>query len=112
MKYEANQGDIILMNFDPQSGHEQKGKRPALVISNHSFSKYTNLGIVCPITSTIRNFPLHVKLDERTTTQGEILCELMKSLDLQARGARYLESLPEDLLKEVLDRVRMCIQED
>jgi len=108
--YEAHQGDIIWMNFDPQSGHKQKGTRPALVVSNHSFSRYTGLGIVCPITSTKRGYPMHVELDERTKTQGVILCEQVKSLDLRARQARYLESLPEDLLKEVLDRIALSLQ--
>lgn len=108
--YEAHQGDIILLNFDPQSGHEQKGTQPALVVSNHSFTRYTRLGIVCPITSTRRGFPLHVVLDARTRTQGEILCEQVKSLDLAARQARLLETLPEDLLRDVLDRIGLSLQ--
>ncbi len=108
--YEPHQGDIILLDFSPQSGHEQMGVRPALVVSNHSFSRYTRLGIVCPITSTKRGFPLHVELDERTKTQGVILCEQVKSLDLNARNARWLETLPDDLLKDVLDRIGLSLQ--
>lgn len=86
------------MDFDPQSGHEQKSTRPALVVSNHSFSRYTGMGIVCPITSTKRAYPMHVELDNRTRTQGVILCEQVKNLDLEARHARYEESLPEDFI--------------
>ena len=107
--YSPKQGDIILMNFSPQAGHEQGGRRPALVISNASFRHYTRLGIVCPITTKIKDYPMHVKLDERTRTTGEILCEHVKSLDLAARDAAYVEALPEDLLQEVLDRVRLSI---
>ena len=84
--YIPEQGDIIMMNFSPQAGHEQGGRRPALVISNASFYRYTHLGIVCPITTKIKDYPMHVRLDERTKTTGEILCEHVKSLDLGARG--------------------------
>ncbi len=107
--YIPKQGDIIMMNFNPQAGHEQGGRRPALVISNASFHRYTRLGIVCPITTKIKDYPMHVKLDERTKTTGEILCEHVKSLDLGARGAAYVETLPDDLLQEVLERVRLSI---
>lgn len=109
-QYLPEQGDIVRMNFNPQTGHEQAGFRPALIVSNSKFHRYTQLAIVCPITTQIKNYPLHVKLDDRTKTTGEILCEQVKSLDYQARGAAYVETLPEDLLQEVLDRVRMSIE--
>ena len=108
--YMPKQGDIVMMNFNPQAGHEQSGRRPALVISNASFHRYTHMAMVCPITTKIKDYPLHVKLDERTKTTGEILCEQVKSLDFQARGAAYLESLPDDLLQDVLDRIRLSIE--
>lgn len=108
--YHPNQGDIVMMNFNPQAGHEQGGRRPALIVSNASFHRYTRMAIVCPITSQIKDYPMHVKLDGRTKTTGEILCEHVKSLDYQARGASYVESLPDDLLQDVLDRVRMSIE--
>ena len=107
--YIPEQGDIIMMNFSPQASHEQGGRRPALVISNASFYRYTHLRIVCPITTKIKDYPMHVRLDERTKTTGEILCEHVKSLDLGARGAAYVEALPDDLLQEVLERVRLSI---
>ena len=108
--YRPAQGDIVTLNFTPQAGHEQAGRRPALVVSNSSFHRYTGLAIFCPITNQIKNYPLHVKLDERTRTTGEILCEQVKSLDFRARGASFVEALPEDLLTEVLDRIGMSIQ--
>lgn len=110
MTYKPNQGDIVMMNFTPQAGHEQGGRRPALVISNASFHRYTRMAIVCPITTKIKDYPMHVKLDERTKTTGEILCEHVKSLDLEARGASYVETLPVDLQEEVLERVRLSIE--
>ena len=108
--YHPAQGDIVMLTFNPQAGHEQAGRRPALVISNRSFHRYTGLAIFCPITNQIKNYPLHVKLDERTKTTGEILCEHVKSLDYNARNIAFVETLPEDLLAEVLDRIRMSIE--
>ena len=105
MPYKPKQGDIITIGFDPQAGHEQKGRRPALVVSNDLFNIKTGLAIVCPITNTNRGFPLHVLLDDRTTTSGVIMCEQIKSLDIIARKASFKEKLPEDILNEVIDIV-------
>jgi mRNA interferase MazF len=101
----VKQGDIIKLDFDPQAGHEQAGYRPAVVISNDFFNLKTNLAILCPITNTKRPFPLHVELDGRTKTTGVILCEQLKSLDLNARTFRFVEKLPGDLLDEVIATV-------
>lgn len=60
-RHVPKQGDFVILSFDPQSGHEQKGRRPALVISNTLFNKHTGLVMVCPITSTFRNFPFHIE---------------------------------------------------
>ena len=101
----VKQGTIIKVNFNPQAGHEQAGYRPAIVISNDIFNQKTNLTIVCPITNTNNQFPLHVPLDERTKTTGVILCEHIKSLDLNNRTYQIVEELPEDILKKVINIV-------
>lgn len=100
------QGSIVLVDFDPSLGNEQKGKRPALVISKSSFQEFTNgLLIALPITSKdSKGFPLHVALDKRTKTQGEIMIEQPKTLDSKIRKITMLESLPEDILKSVLKK--------
>ncbi len=103
MAYIPEQGDIIFLEFDPQAGHEQKGRRPAFVVSNNTFNQFTKIAIVCPITNTNRRFPLHVPLDERTKTTGVIMCEQAKSLDIAARNASFLEKAPKDILEEVVD---------
>ena len=95
------QGDIIMLDFQPQAGREQSGRRPAIIVSNDFFNGLSNIAIVCPITSTTSNFPLNVLLDEKTTTQGSILCQHVKSLDLKIRNATYIEKLSEKLFKEV-----------
>ncbi len=103
MTYIPDHGDLVYLEFDPQAGHEQMGKRPALVVSNKTFNQFTKLTMVCPITNTQRNYPLHVTLDSRTKTTGVIMCEQVKSLDLNARNATFFERIPDDILAEVLD---------
>lgn len=97
------QGDIVLLNFNPQAGHEQQGTRPALVASNPVFHQLTKLAIVCPITSVDRGFPLHVRLDSRTKTRGVVMCEQAKSLDVNARGVVFVERAPREVADEVSD---------
>ena len=102
----VKQGQIIRINFNPQSGHEQRGTRPALVVSNDFFNEKTNMTIVCPITNTDNKFPLHVPLDARTTTTGVVLCEHIRSMDIHARGYTVIEEIPADLLEKVLEIVQ------
>ena len=102
-------GDIIVIDFDPQSGHEIKKHRPALVLSNDAFNRLTGLAMVCPITSTHRDFPLHVTLDDRTRTHGDILCEQLKSLDYQTRHWRFAETVPDDIFDAALDIVNAIL---
>lgn len=94
--------DIIILNFNPQSGIEIQKQRPSLVVSNSSFNKKTGLVMVCPITSTHRDFPLHVTLDQRTKTHGDILCEQLKSLDYCARNWKFVEIVPDDLFEKAI----------
>jgi len=99
------QGDIILLDFDPQAGHEQKGRRPAIVVSNNVFNQFTRAAIVCPITNTNRGLPIHIMLDARTRTTGVIMCEQVKALDLSKRNAKFLEKAPQDIIDELVDMV-------
>jgi mRNA interferase MazF len=110
MPYIPNQGDIVYLDFDPQAGHEQRGRRPALVISNLTFNNLTKLALVCPITSTNRNFPLHVPLNSKTKTTGFIMCEQVKALDINFRNAEFYERIPSDLMYEVFDIVYGVIE--
>ena len=96
------QGDIVYLDFDPQSGHEQKSRRPALVISNN---RDISLTMVCPITHTDRGHPFHLRLDERTRTDGVILCDQARMLDLNSRHASFVERAPEDISAEAVDMV-------
>ena len=103
--YVPKQGDIVILNFDPQTGHEQKGRRPGLIVSNEQFHKRTKMAMVCPITNTVSKFPTHIALDDRTDMAGEIMCEQVKCLDVVARHVSYKESVPDDILDEAIDLI-------
>lgn len=107
MSYKPQQGDIIYLDLSPQAGHEQAGRRPALVVSKDSFFNFTRIALVCAITNTDNGFPLHIPLDGRTQTAGFIECEQCKSLDITARNASYQEPLPADILSAVIDRIKL-----
>jgi mRNA interferase MazF len=106
----VKQGDVIWLDFDPQAGHEQKGRRPALVVSNETFNNFSSLPIVCPITNRNKDYPFHIKLDERTKTTGVILCDQVRTLDINIRNHVYIEKLPDDILLEVIDIINGFIE--
>ena len=106
------QGDIIKTNFNPQAGHEQAGSRPALVVSCKLYNNAVNLVILCPITNTQRSFPFHIPLDERTATTGVVMCEQAKATDIDERGYLFVEPIPKDLLRRVLNIVRQELDFD
>lgn len=99
------QGDIIYLDFNPQAGHEQRGRRPAMVVSNETYNRFTKAAIVCPITNTNRGIPLHVALDSRTQTTGVVMCDQVKALDIVQRGAELIESAPEEIVQRVVEIV-------
>jgi mRNA interferase MazF len=107
--YVPEQGDIITVTFDPQSGHEQKGRRPALVVSKDIFNRGTGLSIVCPLTNTTRNFPFHVPIPENSSLSGFVMVEQVKSIDFRSRKASLIEKASQDLLAEVLSILDACI---
>ncbi|MBZ0254429.1 type II toxin-antitoxin system PemK/MazF family toxin [bacterium] len=109
MEYIPKRGDLITLNFDPQSGHEQRGRRPALVISKDMFNHKTGLCIVCPITSTDRNFPFHVSLPDGLPSTGFVMVEQVKSIDFRSRKVKGIGRITPNLLDEVLSLLDACI---
>ncbi len=93
------------MNFDPQAGLEQKGRRPALVVSNNYYNRHCKVAIVCPITNTDKSHAFHIRLDATTKTTGVVLCDQVRTLDLNARKAEFIETAPETILEEVVDQI-------
>jgi mRNA interferase MazF len=107
--YIPRQGDIIAITFDPQSGHEQKGRRPALVVSKDLFNESTGMAIVCPVTNTKRGFPFHVPIPEGSSLTGFIMVEQVKSIDFRSRRAKRIERGSDELLGNVLSILDACI---
>lgn len=106
-----NQGDIIWINFNPVKGHEQGGRRPALVISNNKFNRMCG-GIVklIPITSSTHEFPLDVELPEDLEIQGKLKIEHQTSLDVKSRGYEYACKVSEDFLDTIIQIVSITIE--
>lgn len=107
-KFFPNRGDIVWLNFTPQAGHEQLGRRPALVLSPKEYNSKTNLAIFCPITSKIKGYPFEV-LFEGKKIQGAILSDQIKSLDWDIRDAEFIESVDKSILKEVEENIKILI---
>jgi len=112
MRYVPEKGDFVALSFDPQSGHEQKGRRPALVISNRLFNEHTGLAIVCPVTNTYRKIPFHVAVPQDGSLTGYIMVEQVKSVDYQSRRITFIEKATEQTLSEALSILDACIYQD
>lgn len=110
--YCPRKGDFIVVNFNPQSGHEQKGRRPALVVSNRLFNKATGMTMVCPITNTNRKIPFHVSIANKSSLTGFIMVEQMKSIDYKARKVKFIEKAESVILYDVLSILDACIFQD
>ncbi len=108
-RYVPAKGDVVAVSLDPQAGHEQKGRRPALVVSNDLFNRRTGLAIVCPITGTRRNFPFHVTLPPENSVTGFVMVEQVKSIDFRARRVKFIEKVLTPTLNEVLSILDACV---
>ena len=108
-EYVPRKGDLIALTFDPQSGHEQRGRRPALVVSNDLFNKHTGLCIACPITSTRHDYPFHVSIPEGQDVTGFVMVEQVKSMDFRSRKARRIGKAPAQVLEEALSILDACL---
>ena len=107
--YIPEKGDFVVLSFGPQSGHEQKGRRSALVVSNTLFNRHTGLAIVCPITNSFRNIPFHPAIPNESSLTGYIMVEQVKSVDYASRRAKFVEKAPGSMLDEVLGILDACL---
>ena len=109
VKYIPEQGDIVALSFDPQSGHEQKGRRPALIVSNKVFNQHLGLAFACPITNTKRDFPFHIEVISENIT-GFIMTEQLKSIDYNTRNIKFIEKANQKTINQVLGIVESILQ--
>ena len=110
-KYIPKQGDIVFLDFNPTKGHEQAGKRPAVVISTNVFNQNTKMIIVCPITSSNKEFPTHYKLEDTKNVSGSVLCEHIRSIDYEARDLKFVEKLSNNDFISIITLLNACIEE-
>ena len=106
--YIPKRGDVVWTDFDPASGHEQMGKRPALVLSTAPFNKRIMLSMVAPITSRVRGHGFEVPLAGKKVA-GVVLCQQVKMIDFTARGIRFVEKAPDEVISEALAKVRAIV---
>jgi mRNA interferase MazF len=104
-KYFPNRGDAVWLNFSPKAGHEQSGRRPAVVVSPGSYNKKVGLGLFCPITSQTKGYPFEVRIPAGMNVSGVVLSDQIKSLDWEVRDAQFICKLPVSTMSEVLKKL-------
>jgi mRNA interferase MazF len=110
--YVPAQGDLVWFDFDPQAGHEQGGRRPAVVLSPKAYNQLIGLALVCPVTSREKGYPFEVKLPTGLPIAGVILADHVKSQDWRARRAEHIGKLDEATLTAVLQRSGSLLQRE
>ena len=106
------QGDMIWMDFNPQAGHEQAGRRPALVVSNSAYNATGALVMVCPITNTKTRQAIRPTLPDTLSVTGCVLCDHARFVDLSARNAKFTEKAPPELVRDVLRIIAILVSPD
>lgn len=107
-----DRADIIYMDFSPQTGTEQAGRRPAIVLSPEKFNRVTGYASVCPISRTEREWGFHIDLPDELDTKGVVIADQVKNLDWQTRKANIVEQAPSDFVNEVVQVIHTYIYED
>jgi mRNA interferase MazF len=104
-----DQGDVVWLNHDPQAGHEQVGHRPALVLSPKAYNAATGLMLCCPVTSQVKDYPFEVELVGVKGLKGVVLSDQLRSLDWEARGAERAGRAADDVVADVLAKLKVLL---
>ena len=107
--YTPERGDIVWINLSPQAGHEQSGRRPALIISPVSYNRKAGLAILCPVTSQVKGYPFEVTIASNDKINGVILADQVKSLDWKIRKANFIYHVSNSTVQEVLKKLNTLI---
>lgn len=108
--YLPQKEDLVWIDFDPSAGREIQKRRLALVVSKEDFQRTTCFAVVCPITSTMKDFPTRVTLPEGMEVQGQVIVSQLKSLDYQARSMAFIEKMPEDRMRVIEQLIRFMFE--
>jgi mRNA interferase MazF len=109
LPFVPDRGDAVWLEFDPQAGHEQAGKRPAVVLSPASYNGKTSLALFCPITSRSKGYPFECALPSNLPVTGVVLADQLRSLDWRVRRAAYICKLPSDVTEEITAKLLALI---
>ncbi len=109
MSYIPERGDAVWIDFNPQAGHEQAGRRPALVLSPSSYNKKVSLAIFCPITNQVKGYPFEVAIPKGEKVSGVILSDQVKSLDWQKRNVDLIARLPDETVSKVIRKLKTLL---
>jgi mRNA interferase MazF len=109
MAYTPERGDVVWISFDPQIGHEQAGRRPALIISPASYNRTLGLAVLCPITNQAKGFAFEVHIPAGLAVTGVILTDQVKNLDWRARQAVFFCKLPADTVDDARAKIRKLV---
>jgi mRNA interferase MazF len=107
--YVPDAGDLVWLTFDPQAGPEQRGRRPALILSPRAYNSKTRLAIACPITSHVKGYPFEVPLGPGVKIAGVILADHVKNLDWEARRVVFEAKAAPDVVTDVRERLRVLL---
>lgn len=105
-------GDLVWIDFNPQTGHEQAGRRPALVLTAERFNRATGLMMASPVTSRVRGYPLEIPLPEGLQISGVVLVHQTRSVDWKARNAQVIEAAPPQTVRAVLDALGTLLEDE
>lgn len=108
----ADRGDLVYINFDPQAGHEQKGRRPAIVLSPKKFNQITGFVSLCPITNTVRGWGYELPLPDDVVFQGVVLTDQLKNIDWTAREIQIKGQAPGELVKRCIQMIQTYLYEE
>ena len=108
-RYVPDAGDLVWITFDPQADDEQRGRRPALILSPRAYNAQARLAIACPVTSHAKGYPFEVTLPDDGKVTGVVLSDHVKSLDWTARRVEFAESAPVDVVTEVREKLRVIL---
>ena len=107
--YVPGRGDLVWLEFDPQAGHEQAGRRPALTVSHAEYNAKVGLALFCPVTSQVEGYPFEVPVPQGLDVRGVVLSDQVKSLDWRARRATRIATIPPSALDQVVARILALI---
>ncbi len=109
MAYIPQKGDAVWLDFNPQTGHEQSGRRPAVVISPTSYNQKVGLALFCPITNQAKGYPFEVTIPKGAKIKGVILSDQLKNLDWRARNVKFIAKMPDSVIEEVLKKLKILL---